>query len=122
DRYQLKEYAIYSTELTRAIGVVPTKITNQGTTFNAPPVRWDIPQELAAPSMNTFFNAAFEGCLTYTGTATNYAANPTATTAQTECAAMQKKFWMKIPSAADTTSCVNFATSAANNDANPRRR
>ena len=68
------------------------------------------------------FQASFQGCLTYTGTAAQYAANPTAATANTECANFQTNFWSRTPSAAETAACVTFATSAVNNDANARRR
>jgi hypothetical protein len=110
------------TEYARMLTTAPTYIQNQGQTFNVPPARWAEEQEMSAVSMYQAFQASFQGCLTYTGAAAQYGAIPTAATAATECANFQKKFWARIPTAAETTACVNFATSAVNNDANARRR
>ena len=85
-------------------------------------VRWSKEQQLSGVSLYQGFLASFQGCLTFTASPTVYAAAPTATTAATECANFQHRFWSAIPTAAETQSCVDFAVSAANNDTDPRRR
>ncbi len=122
DRQRVKPYAVLVTDYNRVLGLTPSYIQGQAATFNQPAVRWAEEQEMSAISMYQAFQASFQGCLTYTGTSAQYGANPTAATASTECTNFQKKFWSRIPSAAETTACVTFATSAVNNDANARRR
>lgn len=122
DRLRLKPYPMLVSDYTRVLGVTPAAIQNQGQTFNQPVVRWSEEQELSAVSLYQAFSASFQGCLSVTSAPAQYAANPTAATANTECANFQKKYWSRIPTAAETAACVTFATSAVNNDANARRR
>lgn len=122
DRRQVKPYSMLPSEYARVLGSTPTTILNQGKTFNEPVARWHEPAELAAVSLYQAFQAAFEGCLTFTATAAKFAVNPTSTTAPTECAAFQQAFWSRVPTSAETSACASFATSAVNNDVDPRRR
>lgn len=124
DRLRVKPYSMLPSEYQRVMGLAtaPGAIVGQAATFNAPAARWDVEPQLSAVSLIQAFNAAFQGCLTFTGTATQFSANPTTTTAPTQCTAMAQRFWSRTPTAAEVTACSTFATSAANNDVNPRRR
>lgn len=122
DRMRVKPYPMLVTDYGRVLGATPSSIQNQGQTFNQPGTRWAEEQELSAVSMYQAFRASFQGCLTYTASGAQFGANPTAATANTECANFQRKFWSRTPTAAETTACVSFATSAVNNDTNARRR
>ncbi|HUS68625.1 MAG TPA: hypothetical protein VMZ28_29015, partial [Kofleriaceae bacterium] len=122
DRLRIKPYTALVAEYNRVLGATPSFITGQNQTFGEAPARWSSEQELSAVSMIQAYKAAFQGCLTFTASATAYAANPTTTTATTECAKFQTRFWSRIPTATETNACVAFATGTANNDANPRRR
>jgi hypothetical protein len=122
DRSRVKPYSMLPAEYGRALGTTPSRINNQAGTFDAPVARWANEQQLSAISVYQAYIAAFQGCLTYTASAAAYSANPTATTAATECANMQRRFWSRVPTAAEQTACSSYATSAANNDPSPRRR
>lgn len=122
DRRRVKPYDMLPGEYNRVLANTPSYITGQGATFNAQPARWFEEQQLTAVSVYQAFTASFQGCLTVTATGTQYGANPTAATAATECTSFQRRFWSRAPTAAETTACVGFATGAANNDANARRR
>lgn len=122
NRLRVKPYPMLVTDYSRVLGSTPSFIQNQGQTFNQPGARWADEQELSAVSLYQAFGASFQGCLAFTGTGAQFSANPTTATAEAQCAALQRRFWSRVPSAAETASCVAFATSAVNNDANPRRR
>lgn len=122
DRLRLKPYAMLPGEFQRALGTTPSRINNQAGTFDAPAARWSNEQQLSAISLYQAYIAAFQGCLTYTASATVYGANPTTTTATTECGNMARRFWSRVPSSTELSACVTYATSAANDDPAPRRR
>jgi hypothetical protein len=122
NRLRVKPYAMLVTDYNRVLGVTPAAIVGQAATFNQAGPRWNIEPELSAVSMYQAFQASFQGCLTLTSTGTQFAANPTAATAATQCDALQRRFWARAPTAAETNACATFATSAVNNDTNPRRR
>jgi hypothetical protein len=122
NRLRIKPYSMLPAEYLRMVGITPTRIQNQGQTFNAPQSRWYVEPELSAVSMVQAFEAAFEGCLNLTSTGTQYGANPTSATANTECSNFAKKFWSRTPTATELTPCVNYAVATVNNDTNPRRR
>jgi hypothetical protein len=122
NRLRVKPYPMLVTDYGRVLGTTPAFIQNKGQTFNQPGPRWADEQELSAVSLYQAFQASFQGCLTFTSTGAQFSANPTTATANTQCAALQKRFWSRVPTAAETASCVGFATSAVNNDTNPRRR
>jgi len=122
DRRRVKPYEMLPGEYNRVLNMTPAFINGQAATFNAQPARWFEEQQLSAVSVYQAFTASFQGCLSLTAAGTQYAANPTAATAATQCTNFQRRFWSRTPTAAETTACVNFATSAANNDPSPRRR
>ncbi len=123
DRLRVKSYDVLSADFVRVLGALPTSLQNQGPTFGAAPARFSAEPLASAVSLYTTFAGAFQGCLTYTGSAAAYSANPTAATANTECTNFIRKFWSRIPTAAELSPCVGFATGtpiAA--ETNPRRR
>lgn len=122
DRQRVKPYSILPAEYARVLGTTPSRINNQAGTFDAPPSRWANEQQLSAISLFQAYVAAFQGCLTYTSSATVYGSNPTTTTATAECANMQRRFWSRVPSSAETAACASYAVSAENSDPLPRRR
>lgn len=122
DRLRVKPYSALPAEFTRALGSQPTSIRNQNATFDTPDPRWAQEQELSAISLFRVYVAAYQACLTLTGTGTQYQTAPTATTATAECRAWQRRFWSATPGAAETTACANFAVSADNDGATPREK
>lgn len=122
DRSRVKPYSMLPGEYLRALGTTPSRINNQAGTFNAPVARWSNEQQLSAISLYQAYIAAFQGCLSYTASATVYGSNPTTTTATTECGNMARRFWSRVPTSAELSACVTYATSAANDDPTPRRR
>ena len=122
NRLRVKPYSMLPTEFQRVLSTTPSRIQNQAQTFDAPVTRWAKEQQLSGVSLYQGFLASFQGCVTFVAGPAQYAAAPTAATATTECAAFQRRFWSAIPTAAETQTCATFATSAANNDTDPRRR
>ena len=122
DHLRVKPYSMLPSEYRRVLGATPASLQQQAATFNAPPARWNIEPALAAVSLYQAFESAFEGCLTFTSSASTYGANPTPATAATVCQALSEGFWSRSPTSGELQSCSAFATGSSNNDANPRRR
>ncbi len=114
DRLRFKPYKALVTEYARVLGVTPSQISGQGATFDDPPAFWFVEPELSAVSLYRALTAAAQGCDAYLGSNAKYTVAPATDTAQVECKAFQTAFWSRIPSPAETTACVSFATSAEN--------
>jgi hypothetical protein len=123
DRRRLKPYSALRTEYPRVLGTTPASLGGAAPTFSSTPgTRWYEEPAASAVELQKSLDIAFDGCLTYTATATQYGTAPTASTATTECTAMAQKFFSRSPSAAEVTACVSAATEAAAAEPLARRK
>ena len=122
DRARLKPFSALQTEYARVLGNTPASLTGSAATFGQPPQRWYDEPEANAVALQTAYNIAFDGCLTYTQTASEYASAPDANSAATQCAAMARKFWSKTPAPQEIQACVEVATTGAAAEPNARRK
>jgi hypothetical protein len=113
DRGRLKPFGALQTEYPRVLGNTPASLAGSGPTFGAPPPRWYEEPIANAVALQTAYDIAFDGCLTYVAADPSMSAAPTAASAQTACAAMAQKFWSKTPSPTEITSCVDVAVTGA---------
>jgi hypothetical protein len=111
DRARMKPYSALLTEYPRVLGgAAPASLAEDGATFDEPVKRWFTEPQASAVSIFAAYGVAFEGCMGSMKTQAKYTTAPTATTAATECAAMQRKFWSRTPSPEETSTCVTLAT------------
>ena len=122
DRSRMKPFSALQTEYPRVLGNTPASLTGAGATFGAPAQRWYEEPQANAVALQTAYSIAFDGCLTYTGTAAEYANAPDAASAETQCAAMARKFWSKTPGPSEISACVEVATTGSAAESNARRK
>jgi hypothetical protein len=122
DRSRKKPFSALQTEYNRVLGNNPASLTGAAATFGQPPARWNEEPTANAVALQTAYTIAFDGCLTYTGTAAEFANAPDATTAEQQCSAMARKFWSKTPGPSEISSCVVVATTGAASAPNARRK
>lgn len=122
DRRRVKPYSALVTEYPRVLGAAPASLAGAGPTFGTPPARWYEEPASSAVELKSSLDIAFDGCLTFTASATKYATAPTSATATTECNAMARRFWSRTPTSAQVQSCVTAATTAAAAEPDPRRK
>jgi len=122
DRARMKPFSALQTEYTRVLGNTPASLTGSAATFGQPAQRWYEEPAANAVALQTAQNIAFDGCLTYTGTATEFANAPDAASAETQCAAMARKFWSKTPGPTEIAACVDVATTGSASEPNARRK
>ena len=120
NRRRVKPYSMLSTEFKRALGVAPTALATNVATFGDVPARWFAEPNEGAVSLYTTYSIAFTTCYD-TMTAPAYAVAPTATTAPTECAALQRKYWQRTPSPDEIKACADF-TLGLTTEPLPRRQ
>lgn len=121
DRRRVKPYSALRTEFQRVLGQVPTQLTVAAPAYGDAPARWFSEPTAGAVSLYTTYSIAFSGCYD-TMTDPKYAAAPTAATADTECKALQRKFWQRSPTPEEVTACVTLATTDLATETVPRRR
>ena len=122
DRARMKPFSALQTEYARVLGNTPASLTGSAATFGQPPARWYEEPQANAVALQTAYSIAFDGCLTYTGTATEFANAPDATSAATQCAAMARKFWSKTPGPSEISACVEVATTGSAAEPDARRK
>lgn len=122
NRARVKPYGVLAGEYQRTLGATPASLASEADTFGEPGARWYEEAALNAVSMATAFDVAFEGCLTYTKDAPDYAAAPTDQTASATCTAMMNKFWDMTPSPDQIASCSKFATTGLAKEPDARRK
>lgn len=122
DRARMKPFSALQTEYLRVLGNTPASLAGSGATFGQVPKMWFAEPEANAVALQTAYNIAFDGCLTYTGSDAAYAAAPDATSAQTQCSAMARKFWSKTPAPQEIQACADMAVTGSAAEADPRRR
>ena len=122
NRARVKPFSVLSGEYTRAVGAVPASLSANASTFGDVPVRWYEEAHSSAVELSTSYRIAFDGCLTFTATGTEFSAVPTAATAPAQCTSMMKKFWSQTPQPAEIASCASYATTALGKEPDARRR
>jgi hypothetical protein len=108
DRRRVKPYSALSVEFTRALGAVPARLSASESTYGQVPARWFNEPAAGAVSLYTTYSLAFTACYDSMSGAT-YAAAPTAETAGTECAKLQRKVWQRTATPEETQVCADFA-------------
>jgi len=120
DRRRIKPYSALSSEFQRTLGAVPTNLATSQAAFGQTPNRWYSEPQAGAVSLYSTYTMSFQACYD-TLTAATYTTAPTAATAATECAAMQRKFWQRTPTADEIKACSDF-TSGTTDEPVARRR
>jgi hypothetical protein len=108
DRRRVKPYSALRTEFQRAIGSVPAGLATSAAAFGDVPARWYSEPTAGAVSLYTTYTLAFTACYDSMTEAT-YSSAPTAASASTECAKMQRKFWQRSATPDETKACADFA-------------
>ncbi len=122
DRGRFKPYDALAAEYNRVLGNTPTSLAAAADTFGKSDPRWYDEPLAGGVVLQTAYSIAFDGCLTYTATGTDYAAAPTAATAATKCAAMARTFWSRTASPDQTAACVDVAVKGTASVTDARKR
>jgi hypothetical protein len=122
NRVRTKPYAVMAGEYQRVLGAVPPSLKTAGAVFSDPPQRWAEEPQYSGVSMHAIFEITFEGCRTYTGTAPQYAAAPTAESATAECTVLMQKAWNRSPSPDEIGACRDLAVTKLASETNARQR
>jgi hypothetical protein len=122
DRARMKPFTALQTEYTRVLGSAPASLAGAAATFGAPPARWYEEPQANAVALQTAYTIAFDGCLTYTATAQEFANAPDQPSAETQCGAMARKFWSKTPGPSEISACVEVATTGSAAEPDARRK
>lgn len=104
DRRRVKPFSALRTEFQRMLGAVPGPMAQSAAAFGDTPARWYSEPTAGAVSLNTTYSLAFTGCYEMM-TDAKYGQAPTADTATTECASLQRKAWQRTPTPEETTAC-----------------
>lgn len=121
NRRRVKPFSALPSEFQRTLGVVPTALAANAAAYGQDPARWYSEPTAGAVSLYTTYNLSFTSCYD-TMTDAKYTTAPTATTAATECAAMQRKFWQRTPTPDETKACADLAVTGLADEAVARRR
>lgn len=122
DRARIKPYSALRGEYERVIGTAPASLDKSAATFGQPPERFAREPRASAIQVYTAFRVAFDGCLTYTETAPEFANAPTQESASAQCTAMARKFWSRAPTPDEVKECTQAALVDSTAEGTPRRR
>ncbi|CAN5924704.1 hypothetical protein BH11MYX4_BH11MYX4_63800 [soil metagenome] len=122
DRGRFKPYDALAAEYKRVLGSTPASLAAAADTFGKSDPRWYDEPLAGGVVLQTSYSIAFDGCLTYTASAADFAAAPTAATAATKCAEMARTFWSRTASPDQTAACVDVAVTGAATVTDPRKR
>jgi hypothetical protein len=122
DRARIKPFGALTTEYPRVLGSTPASLAGAASTFAEPPARWYAEPQANAVALETAYDVAFDGCLTYTAGSSAFAAAPTTTTAQAQCSALARKVWSKTPTPDEIQACVDVAVTGSASEPAPARR
>jgi hypothetical protein len=122
DRGRFKPYDALSAEYKRVLGSTPASLAGAADTFGKPEPRWYDEPLAGGVVLQTAYTIAFDGCLTYTETAADFAAAPVAGTATAKCTEMARAFWSRTASPDQIAACTDVAVSGSATETNPRRR
>jgi hypothetical protein len=122
DRGRVKPFGALQTEYARVLGAAPASLQGSGATFGQVPKNWYEEPEANAVALQTAYNIAFDGCLTFTATAPEFEKAPDATSAAAQCGAMARKFWSKTPGPQEIQACADVAVTGAAKEPAARRK
>ena len=122
DRARMKPFDALADEYMRVIGTVPGSLAKAGASFGDAPERFYAEPQASAISVWSSFRVAFDGCLTFTETAPDYAAAPTDASATATCTTLARKFWSRAATSAELDACKQVALTDSASEATPRRR
>lgn len=122
DRARLKPFNALADEYQRSIGNVPASLANAAASFGDAPERFYAEPRASAISVWSSFRVGFDGCLTFTETAAEYADAPTDASATATCTALARKFWSRAATTAELDACKQVALVDSAGEATPRRR
>lgn len=122
DRGRMKPFSALRTEYPRVLGTTPATVDGAGPTFGQAAPRWYEEPRANSVALQTAYNVAFDGCLTFTASSADFAASPDATTAAARCATLARKFWSRSPNADEIATCVTTATTGTAKESDPRRK
>jgi len=122
DRGRFKPYSALGGEFSRVLGTTPASLARAADTFGKPEARWYEEPSVGSVVLQTAYGVAYDGCLTYTESAPEYGAAPTAATASTQCAAMARKFWSRTASPDQIAACADVAVSGSASLTDSRKR
>lgn len=120
NRRRVKPYSAFKTEFNRTLGVTPTNLATSEAAYGLIPARWYIEPNQGAVADYTTYNLAFTTCYD-TMSAAKYGIMPDATTASTECAAMQRTIWQRTATPDETKACADFTLGLTDEPAARRR-
>lgn len=122
DRARIKPYSALKGEYNRVIGATPDSLDKAGASFGSPPDRFSAEPKASAIQIYSAFHVAFDGCLTFTQTAPEFAAAPAPDTASTQCTNMARKFWSRSATKDEVDACAQVALTDSATETDPRRR
>ncbi len=122
DRGRFKPYSALAGEFQRVLGNTPASLAGAADTYGKPDARWYDEPSVGSVVLQKTYSVAYDGCLTYTATAPEYASAPDAATATAQCAAMTRKFWSRTASPDAIAACADVAVSGTATVAEPRKR
>ena len=121
NRRRVKPFTSLATEYRRVLGVVPAALPSNVAAFGDTPARWFAEPQQGAVSLYTSYTLAFTTCYD-TMTNANFQLAPTAATAATECAALQRKAWQRTATPDEVAACADLVVNGNPAETNPRRR
>ncbi|MBX3203413.1 MAG: hypothetical protein KF764_00030 [Labilithrix sp.] len=120
DRRRVKPYSALRSEFQRALGNVPAGLAASAAAYGDVPARWYQEPTAGAVSLYTTYTLAFTACFE-TMTAPSFGQAPTAESAPTECAKLQRKVWQRSPTPDETKACADFTLGLADEPVARRR-
>jgi hypothetical protein len=122
DRDLLQPYSSLQGAYTLALGSTPSLVSQMSSTFGAPGPRWYMQQKSNAISTYGALRIAFQGCLTLTASASQFANPPDGTNAPSTCIQWEQTFWNRTPTNDEAAVCADFAINQTTSESDPRRR
>jgi hypothetical protein len=120
DRRRVKPYSALSSEFQRVLGAVPPNLPTSQAAYGQIPARWYSEPQAGAVSLYTTYTLAFTSCYD-TMTDAKWQQMPTAATASTECAGLQRKAWQRTTTPEEIKACSDFVQGLTD-EPNARRR
>ncbi len=121
DRRRIKPFSSLEREMERVLGRKPTGLAASASAFGDAPARWYAEPVAGAVTLYTTYSVAFTSCFDMMADGV-YGQMPTAETAKTECAKLQRKAWQRSPTPDETNACVDLVMTKLPNESVARRR
>jgi hypothetical protein len=122
DRARVKPVSALRGEYPRVLAQAPASFDALATSFGSEPDRWFHEPIMSAVALSSMVRTAFEACLAYTASPPEYGIAPTATTAASTCASLERKVWSRTPFSAEVDACRDVAIVDSVSETDPRRR